>query len=105
MTTQQCGACQALVGGSGGICPVCLSPDSVSAELPRHGRLLSWTTIRKAPAGYPVPAPYNVVVVDLGPGLRVVGRLAPDSPAPGMDMPVRRIGQEGACHIFSVVAG
>jgi uncharacterized OB-fold protein len=70
--------------------------------MPAEGRLVSWTTIRRAPAGYSASAPYDVVIVDLAPGVRVTGRLAAHSPPPRLDATVRRVGEDGACALFAV---
>ncbi len=52
----------------------------VSIDVPGTGRLVSWTTIRRAPTAFREQAPYHVAVVDLDAGARVTGRLlAPEA--------------------------
>lgn len=53
-------------------------------------------------AGYHGTAPYDVVVVDVEPGLRVTGRLAPDSALARVNPPVQRVGNDGDSLIFTV---
>jgi len=105
MSTRRCIRCHTALTIASVVCPSCLSRDFEIVEAPSHGRLLSWTTIRRAPAGYPVSAPYDVVVVELAPGVRVTGRLSGDSPRPMTNVQVRRVAVEGDCAIFAVVAG
>jgi uncharacterized OB-fold protein len=104
MRLRRCARCHASLTPVSTVCPACLSRDAEMVDAPAEGRLVSWTTIRRAPAGYPVTAPYDVVVVDL-PGARVTGRLAPDSPPPRMDARVRPVGEDGTCVIFAVAPG
>ena len=98
----RCVQCQTTLSASATICPACLSKDTESFSLPSDGRLLSWTTIRRAPAGYPVVAPYDVVVVELAPGIRVTGRLVAESPPPTMGAHVKSVGHEDGCELFIV---
>lgn len=98
----RCAECQTTLSPSATVCPTCLSKDAEQFRLPSKGRILSWTTIRRAPAGYPVTAPYNVVVVELLPGINITGRLAAQSPPPMMGAPVKSVGQEHGCELFEV---
>ena len=98
----RCVQCQNTLSASATVCPACLSKGAESFSLPSDGRLLSWTTIRRAPAGYPVVAPYDVVVVELAPGIRVTGRLVAESPPPTMGAPVKSVGHEDGCELFIV---
>jgi uncharacterized OB-fold protein len=102
MLMRRCALCRESLTPVATVCPSCLSREVETTEMPSQGRLVTWTTIRRAPAGYPVAAPYDVVVVDLASGGRVTGRLATDSPPPSMDATVRLVGEEGACAIFAV---
>ncbi len=104
MPMRRCARCHASLTPASVVCPACLARDFETVDMPAQGRLVSWTTIRRAPAGYHATAPYDVVVVDLAPGLRVTGRLAADSPPPRMDAVVQRVGEDGACTIFAVAA-
>ncbi len=104
MQARQCVACQALVGPRATVCPACLGREHVPVMLPDDGTLVSWTTIRRAPAGFHATAPYDVVVVDVQPGVRVTGRLAEGSPPPRMNAAVRQVGTDGDSPLFAVVA-
>lgn len=104
MQARQCAACGTVLTPSSSVCPKCLGSEWKPLELPGEGRLVSWTTIRRAPAGYAVTAPYDVVVVDLAPGIRVTGRMDAGSAPPQMGATVRQVAQEGTCPIFSMAA-
>ena len=82
MTMQRCTNCKTTLTAAAVVCVNCLSREFENFDVPTEGHLVSWTTIRRAPAGYSATAPYNVVVVDLAPSIRVTGRLAPESPPP-----------------------
>lgn len=102
MLMHQCAHCSAVLSPKSEICPKCLSREVRDVEMPGEGRLTSWTTIRRAPAGYPVAAPYDVVVVDIAPGVRVTGRLAQGSAPPARGALVRQVAEEDTCPIFTV---
>lgn len=102
MLMHQCAGCNAVLPPRSEVCPRCLSREVRAVEMPGEGHLTSWTTIRRAPAGYPVAAPYDVVVVDIAPGVRVTGRLAQDSAPPAMGALVRQVAEEGTCPVFAV---
>ncbi len=105
MPMRRCATCHASLTPASVVCPSCLSREFETVDMPAQGRLVSWTTIRRAPAGYTATAPYDVVVVDLGPGVRVTGRLVADSPPPRLDATVRRVGDDGPCPLFAVASG
>ena len=85
------------------VCSKCLGLDLSEVDVSDEGKLVSWTTIRRAPAGFAVSAPYDVVAVDLAGGLRVTGRLAAQSAAPSMFARVLRTETEDQCPIFNVI--
>lgn len=58
------------------VCPWTGADDVEPVDLPRTGRLWGWTTVTAAPPGYGGEVPYDLGVVELDDGLRVVGRLA-----------------------------
>ncbi len=68
-----CGAIDALTRT---VCSECLAETFDAIEVPGRGRLVSWTTIRRAPTQFRDDVPYDVCVVDLSNGQRVTGRLA-----------------------------
>jgi uncharacterized OB-fold protein len=102
MTMQRCTNCKTTLTEVAVVCVNCLSREFENFEAPTGGRLVSWTTIRRAPAGYCAAAPYDVVVVDLAPTIRVTGRLAPDSLPPSMGASVHQVGEENGCRLFVV---
>jgi uncharacterized OB-fold protein len=102
MDMRRCARCHTTLSTTSVVCPACLSRDFEAFEPPDRGRLVSWTTIRRAPAGYPVTAPYDVVVVELDGGIRVTGRLEQDSATPSMNARVRRVADDALCSVFAV---
>ena len=75
-----------------------LRPEAV----PGVGRVVSFTTIRRAPTQFRDQAPYDVVVVDLDAGPRVTGRLAGDSRRPEIGSRVHALRAERADTVFAV---
>jgi len=59
-------------------CAFCGSERGESMQLSGRGTLVSWTTIRVAPARYAAEAPYTVGVVSLEEGLRLTARVSGD---------------------------
>jgi uncharacterized OB-fold protein len=57
------------------VCPYTGTDDVDPLELPTTGALWAWTTVTSAPPGYHGQVPYVLGVVELGDGLRVVGRV------------------------------
>ena len=102
MRMQKCARCSHILSLSSVVCPGCLSRSFEVFDLPDLGRLVSWTTIRRAPAGFHMTAPYDVVVVDLAPGVRVTGRLAADSATARLDAPVRIVEMDQGSPVFAV---
>jgi len=84
------------------VCGRCLSGEFEPVDVPGTGVLASWTTIRRAPTRFRDEAPYDVVVVDLDQGQRVVGRLAADSAPPSAGGRVVAISADGANAVFRV---
>ena len=63
----------------GDACPICGRSDLVPHEVAGEGFIVVWTTIHVPPTRYANEAPYNVVLVELDSGGRVMGRLSLDS--------------------------
>lgn len=59
-------------------CAFCGSERGEHVRLSGRGTLISWTTIRVAPARYAAEAPYTVGVVSLEEGLRLTARVSGD---------------------------
>ena len=75
VTVLRCNACGALDPGPRSFCPACHGAGMAAVDVPGTGRLVSWTTIRRAPTAFREQAPYHVAVVDLDAGVRITGRL------------------------------
>jgi uncharacterized OB-fold protein len=60
-----------------------------------RGSLITWTLIRRPPAGILLPAPYAVAVVELAEGIRITARLASYEPEPALGSAVRVTGVDG----------
>ena len=56
-------------------CERCLAPDFEWVEISGRGRLLTWSRIDAAPAGFEAHAPYVVAVVELADGGRALAWL------------------------------
>ena len=76
----RCTACGALDPGPRDLCPECLNVLEPMA-VPGTGVVETWTTIRRPPQRYRSEQPYQVAVVRLDVGVRVVGRLRGTAPA------------------------
>jgi len=98
----RCARCARLDLRGRKVCSACLSDQLEACEVQGLGRIASFTTIRRAPTQFRDRAPYEVVVVDLDAGLRITGRLDPDSPPAAMGAQVRLVSANGADTVFSV---
>ncbi|HEV51231.1 MAG TPA: Zn-ribbon domain-containing OB-fold protein [Thermoprotei archaeon] len=56
-------------------CPKCHSKDVEVVQLPRKGKVVSFSLLRSPPKGFEAYVPYYVVVVELENGVRVLGTL------------------------------
>lgn len=96
-----CTRCGALDPGGRASCPACggdLEPRAASGR----GTLVTWTLVRRPPAGIDLPAPYAVAVVELDEGVRITARLARFEPEPALGSPVRVIGVDGPLPVVDV---
>ncbi len=75
---RRCAECGKLSVEGGRPCPFCGSLGGSIITLSGRGRLLSWTTIRVAPARYAAEAPYAIGLLELEEGLRLTARLEAD---------------------------
>lgn len=76
----RCAGCGGTTYPARNCCPTCFSRDFSPCDLPREGRLNSFTVVHKAMAGYYGPVPYAVGEVAIGPDLIVLSQLAGKSP-------------------------
>lgn len=54
------------------VCPKCHSENIESEDLPREGKILTYTIVRTAPEGFGDFAPYPVAIVELTNGARLM---------------------------------
>lgn len=57
------------------ICPKCRNRKLEEIELPRKGKLITFTVVRSPPAGYERYAPYVLGVIELENGVKVIAQL------------------------------
>ena len=65
ITASRCSACGFLSFPPRADCPRCLSDEFSLTEISGRGKLVSWTRIDAAPAGFEDVAPYVIGLVDL----------------------------------------
>jgi uncharacterized OB-fold protein len=74
-------------------CAKCFSKNMDWFEMPKKGRLETFTTAYYAPFGFEADPPYTMGVVDFGSGLKLFARLAkeikPEEVKVGMDVIIR----------------
>mgnify|MGYP000005124494 FL=1 len=82
-------------------CSVCKSPTSWR-EASGQARLWSWIVFHhEFFAGYPLPAPYTVLMLDLAEGIRMLATLAGAEPADlACDAPMEFLSREVAPGVF-----
>lgn len=83
----RCKACKAVSFPKVDICPACLSEDTVTEEMPRAGRLYSFTTLYVGPAK--MNKPLMLGYVDLPNGVRVFSHLSNGSRKLAIDQQVQ----------------
>lgn len=89
LVVQRCGACGATQHPPLPICSTCRRGDLGWSDLPSTGTLYAFTVVHHAThVAFEARVPYAVGLVELTPGIRVVGALdaAPDSLAIGMPL-------------------
>ncbi len=98
----RCAACGRVDTPRRAVCSGCLASRLESIAIPGNGVVASFTTIRRAPTQFRDRAPYDVVVVDLDAGLRVTGRLDPQSLPACVGARVHLLSAEGSDTVFAV---
>lgn len=98
----RCAACGRVDTARRVVCSGCLASQLESIAIPGEGLIASFTTIRRAPTQFRDRAPYDVVVVDLDAGLRVTGRLDPQSLPACVGARVRLVSADGSDKVFAV---
>jgi uncharacterized OB-fold protein len=103
-----CTRCGALDPGGRASCAGCggaLAPRAVSGR----GTLVSWTIVRRPPAGFDADGPYAVALIELAEGMRITARLAAHAAEPALgaavtvravagDVPVASVDAETHAH-------
>ncbi|MES2169175.1 MAG: Zn-ribbon domain-containing OB-fold protein [Actinomycetota bacterium] len=98
LTAQECLDCGHLQHYPRPACANCLSRNRTWRTLSGHGRVYSFTTVRRPENPvFAAEAPFTLLDVDLEEGLRIVSRLADEKEAPGL-----RIG-DGVTAVFRPV--
>jgi len=98
----RCAACGRVDTPRRAVCSACLGCQLESHSMPGEGLIASFTTIRRAPTQFRDRAPYDVVVIDLDAGLRVTGRLDPQSLPASVGARVRLVSVQGSDTVFAV---
>ncbi len=87
-------------------CATCLSKSMDWFEMPKKGRLETFTTAYYAPFGFEADPPYTMGVVDFGGGLKLFARLTkdlkPEDVKVGMDVVVKTLKYEDGQLSFEI---
>jgi len=88
-------------------CSVCLSKEMDWFEMPKNGKLETFTTAMYAPFGFEADPPYTMGVVDFGGGLKLFARLAkdikPEDASVGMAVAIRTMKYDDGQMSFEIV--
>jgi uncharacterized protein len=88
-------------------CSVCLSKEMDWFEMPKNGKLETFTTAMYAPFGFEADPPYTMGVVDFGGGLKLFARLAkdikPEDVSVGMGVAIRTMKYDDGQMSFEIV--
>ena len=101
MKIYRCVNCEESTVVQPAVCASCMGYEFELTEGSAKGTLLSFTTIRRAPAGINLISPYHVCVVELDTGLRVTGVLEFTDKEPELGQPVYELRQDGTQVHFS----
>jgi hypothetical protein len=87
-------------------CAKCLSKEMDWFEMPRRGKLETFTTAYYAPFGFETDPPYTMGVVDFGGGMKLFARLEkgvkPEEVKVGMDVGIRPLSYEDGQLSFEI---
>ncbi len=88
-------------------CAACLSKDMEWYEMPKKGKLETFTTAYYAPYGFEKDCPYTMGVVSFGEGPKLFARMAKDIPVEqvkvGMEVSVRPLTYEDGQVSFEII--
>jgi len=76
----RCSSCGSVVYPHRAVCPYCGHEQLEAVELPRRGRVLTYTVIRHPPRGFEGQSPYVIAVVELEGGARMLAQLTDVNP-------------------------
>lgn len=88
------------------VCPICGSKDIVTKQLPRRGKVISYSVIWNAPRGYEYYTPYIVALIELEDGAKLMSQLTdvePSQVTEGMEveMVLRKVRVSGESGIIA----
>lgn len=76
----RCDNCGTSFFPSRAVCPECRRKGKlVFEEMPRKGKIVSWTEVHAAPKGFEHEAPYALAIIELNNGARLLSQVV-DSP-------------------------
>ena len=88
-------------------CATCLSKEMDWFDMPKKGKLETFTTAYYAPFGFETDTPYTMGVVDFGGGLKLFPRLTkeikPEEVTVGMDVAIQSLKYEDGQISFEIV--
>jgi scaffold protein (connect acetoacetyl-CoA thiolase and HMG-CoA synthase) len=76
----RCQACGKTTFPARRVCPECRGTNFEPQKLPREGKLMTWTVIHVAAAGFARQTPYAVGIVELSEGVRVTAQIVDCDP-------------------------
>jgi len=87
-------------------CAACFSKEMDWMEMPKKGKLETFTTAYYAPFGFEADPPYTMGVVDFGDGMKLFARLAkeikPEDASVGMDVTIRPLNYDDGQISFEI---
>jgi len=100
LEAERCDHCGEMIFPPRDICPACKKPAKTPHTLSGRGEVYTYSTVRAAPQGFEVYAPYTVALIKLEEGPMVTAQLTDVAPADveiGMpvEMVTRRIRAQG----------
>ena len=101
MKIYRCCSCAEATLAPPAICSKCMHDEFELGYGSTQGVLISFTTIRRAPAGINLTSPYHVCVVEMTDGLRVTGVLEFGDSEPELGQSVYELRQDGMQIHFS----
>ncbi|MEO0136977.1 MAG: Zn-ribbon domain-containing OB-fold protein [candidate division WOR-3 bacterium] len=87
------------------ICSNCKSREFEKIKLPEEGKIVTYTTIRVAPEQFNTQVPYNIAIIELNNGVRVMAQVVDCKPedmgiGKSVKMVFRKVQEEGEAGII-----